>query len=210
MHVDKNTLLLSNKELKFTRFKGTTDSYLHVCIFSNEVSLITLDEDLYAKLFTFFLKGESSKCFSKFPHGSITNFGQLKISFCDHLQLCIVKKFTFDNFLKIRQREGQSIKKIIKFWTKKVNHIHVNDDIKIMAFLEKLQPKYVVKCFDYRKLPLDAFLWALLEKEKFNIRYGHQKPKSKQKQDKSPPQPQHQNKNKQSHETLIIAKVEQV
>ena len=53
----KHTILLSSKEFKFTKFDGTIDPCIHVCIFSNEVSLFTLDEDLYAKLFPLSLKG---------------------------------------------------------------------------------------------------------------------------------------------------------
>lgn len=54
-------VLLYNKEMKFTRFDGTVDPCIHVCIFSYEVSLINLYEDLHAKLFPLSLKGEASK-----------------------------------------------------------------------------------------------------------------------------------------------------
>lgn len=53
-------VLLSNKELKFIRFNGTMDPCLHIYIYIYyEVSLITLDEEFYAKLFPLYLKGEA-------------------------------------------------------------------------------------------------------------------------------------------------------
>jgi len=68
-------VILYNKELKFTKFYGTVDPWLHTYIFSNEVSLITLDEDLHAKLIPLSLKGEALDWFNKLPYGSIIGFG---------------------------------------------------------------------------------------------------------------------------------------
>ena len=113
---------------------------------------------MHVKLFSLSLKGEASKWFSKLPHASITNFALLKTILCDHYQLHIAKKFTFSDLMKLKEREGHSIEKFIIFWTKKANHVHVDHDIKIMDFLEVLEPKYIEKYFDYLVLPLDAFL----------------------------------------------------
>jgi len=116
-----------------------------------------LDEDLHANLFPLSLKCEALDCFNTLPHGSITSFGQLKITFCNHFQLLIAKKFTYGELLKIRQR-GQLVEKFIKFWIEKANQIRIHDDMKIKAFLEALNLKYAIEYFDYCNFPLDAFL----------------------------------------------------
>jgi len=66
--------------------------------------------------------------------------------------------------MNLKKREDHYIEKFIIFWTKRTNQVCTNDDIKIMAFLEALQPKYVVQYFDYCKLPLDEFLQALFKR----------------------------------------------
>lgn len=71
----RSTIFYSNKALKFTKLDGTTDPCLHLCIFSNEVSLITMDDDLHAKLFPLSLKGgHATKWFYKLPYASIESF----------------------------------------------------------------------------------------------------------------------------------------
>lgn len=117
----RNSILLSNKELKCINFDGTTDIYLHVCIFFYEVSLITLDEDLYANLFPLYLKGKATKWFSKLPHDSITSFAQLKSVFCDHYQIHIAKRVTFSDLMKkenvtiLRSLSNFGLKRLIRF-----------------------------------------------------------------------------------------------
>jgi len=69
------------------------------------VSLVTMDEDLHAKLFPLSLKGEAKEWFSKLPHASINSFTQLKTIFYDHYQIHIVKKVTFSDLMKLKKRE---------------------------------------------------------------------------------------------------------
>jgi len=53
-----------------------------------------------------------------------------------------------------------------------VNKVHLYDETKIKYFIEALQQKYKVECFEYHKLPLPRFLQTLVEKERFYIRHG--------------------------------------
>lgn len=70
----RSTILYSNKALKFTKFDGKIDPYLDLCIFSDEVSSIIMDDELHAKLFSLSLKGEAIEWFSKLLHASINKF----------------------------------------------------------------------------------------------------------------------------------------
>lgn len=57
--------------LKFTKHDGTSDLCLHLCIYSNEVSLITMDEGLHTKLFNFSLPSDALTWFARLPHAII-------------------------------------------------------------------------------------------------------------------------------------------
>lgn len=56
----RSTILYSNKALMFRKFNGMNDTCIHLCIFFDKVSLITMDDDLHEKLFPLFLKGEAT------------------------------------------------------------------------------------------------------------------------------------------------------
>lgn len=49
----------TKKALKFPKCDGSSDPYLHLCIYSDELLLITMYEDLHTKLFLLSLTGET-------------------------------------------------------------------------------------------------------------------------------------------------------
>lgn len=67
----RSIILYFSKNLKFKKFDSTTDPYIHLCIFFDEVSLIMMDDDLHANLFPLSLNGYDTKWFGKLPHDSI-------------------------------------------------------------------------------------------------------------------------------------------
>lgn len=69
-----SAILNTEKDLKFTNFDNTIDLYFHLCIFFDEVSLITMDSDLHAKLFPISLIEDVKDWFIKLPHTSIESF----------------------------------------------------------------------------------------------------------------------------------------
>lgn len=42
------------------------------------------------------------------------------------------------------------------------NEVYMNDEVKIVAFVESLQQKYKAKFLQYRKLPLDKFIQSMI------------------------------------------------
>lgn len=105
MHENQIKDIKYKKDLKFIKYDDTIDPYLHLCIYSYEVSLITMDEDLHANLFPFSLIGNALKWFSRLPHGNITNFNQVKSAFHTFYQIYIPKKVTLSDLMHIKQRE---------------------------------------------------------------------------------------------------------
>lgn len=94
--------VLNTKKVKFTKYDGTSDPYLHLCIYSDEVLLITMDDDLHANLFSMTLIDDSLEWFAKLPHSSIDNFDQLKSFFRIIYHIHISKKVTLSDFMKIK------------------------------------------------------------------------------------------------------------
>lgn len=101
----RSVILNTKKALKFTKYDGTTNPCLYLCIF-DEVSLITMDSDLHANLFPMSLTGDVIDWFGELPHASIDNFEQLKSVFYNLYQIQISKKVTFSNLMKIKKKEG--------------------------------------------------------------------------------------------------------
>lgn len=87
-------------------YHGTLDPHFHLCIFSDEVSLITMDSNLHVKLFPISLKGNAIYWFHKLLHTSIENYQQLKTTFYIHYQIYVAKKVTFSDLMLVKQREG--------------------------------------------------------------------------------------------------------
>lgn len=64
-----------NKTLKFSKYNGNDDPIMHIHIFSNEASLITMDDYLHAKIFPLYLIYQALEWFNKLSHRSIKDFG---------------------------------------------------------------------------------------------------------------------------------------
>lgn len=55
------------------------------------------------------------------------------------------------------KKKGNS-KSFIKYQARIVNQVYVDDNVNTASFFKSLQEKYIAKCFEYIKFPLDSFL----------------------------------------------------
>lgn len=125
----------TKKSLKFTKYEGHKDPQLHMQFLESEVSIITLDRYLHAKLFPLTLKGNALLWFNKFPKNNIQDFSQLKRSFISAFKVFIPLKTSFTKLMKLKQREGQTIEDFIKHWKKIANKVTIDDKHKIDIFI---------------------------------------------------------------------------
>lgn len=132
----RSTILNTIKALKIIKYDGTNHLCLHLSILSSDISLITMDNDIHAKLFS--ISGDVIDWFGKLTHASIENFEQLKLVFSNFYQIQISNKVTFSDLMKIKQREGQSIESFIKYWIRIENQVYIDDDINIISFIKAL------------------------------------------------------------------------